>query len=113
AYQPRDGVLLHVLAHVDSYHRVLVVEHELGERPRELRLSDARRPEEEERSYRPVRVRQPRTRPPESVRHCGDCVFLPDDAEMEVILHVYQLFDLAFEELRYRDARPLRDDGCD
>ena len=33
--EARDGVLLHVLAHVDADHRLLVVEEELGERLRE------------------------------------------------------------------------------
>ena len=41
ADQPRDRVLLHVLAHVDADHRPLVVEQELGERARQLRLPDA------------------------------------------------------------------------
>ena len=46
------------------HHRVLVVEHELGERARELGLADARRAEEHERadrpvgSWRPVRARR-------------------------------------------------------
>ena len=37
ADQPRDGELLHVLAHVDADQRGLVVEQELGERPGESR----------------------------------------------------------------------------
>ena len=43
ADQSRDGVALHVLGHVDADHRVLGVEHELGERARELGLADAGR----------------------------------------------------------------------
>src|SRR5690348_10877851 len=50
ADQPRHGVALLVLAHVDPDHRPLVVEQELGERPRELGLADARGPEEQERA---------------------------------------------------------------
>jgi hypothetical protein len=34
----------HVLTHIDAYHRVLIVEQELRQRPRRLRLSNARRP---------------------------------------------------------------------
>ena len=51
--------LLHVLAHVDADHRVLVVEQELGQRPGQLGLADAGRAEEDEGADRPVRVLQP------------------------------------------------------
>ena len=50
--QARDRVLLHVLGHVDPDHRVLVAEQELGQRPGQLGLADARRPEEDERAGR-------------------------------------------------------------
>ncbi len=43
ADQPRDRVLLHVLAHVDADERRLVVEQEARERLRQLGLADARR----------------------------------------------------------------------
>src|SRR3989304_4975711 len=49
ADHPGDRMLLHVLGHVEAHHGGLVVEQELRERPRQFRLSDARRPEEEER----------------------------------------------------------------
>ena len=58
ADEPRDGVLLHVLGHVDAHHRVLVVEQELGERARRLRLADAGGAEEDERADRAVRILQ-------------------------------------------------------
>ena len=56
ADEPRDGVLLHVLGHVDPDHRVLRVEHELGQRARQLGLADAGRAEEQERADRAVGV---------------------------------------------------------
>ena len=55
ADQARHGELLHVLAHVDADHRLLVVEEELRQRPRELGLADAGRAEEDERADRPLR----------------------------------------------------------
>ena len=55
ADEPRDRVLLHVLAHVDANQRALVVEQERGQRLRQLGLADARRAEEHERADRPVR----------------------------------------------------------
>ena len=48
ADEPRDRVLLHVLAHVEADHRLLVVEQELRERFREEGLTDAGRTEEQE-----------------------------------------------------------------
>ena len=57
----RDGVLLLVLGHVDAHHRMVVVEQELGQRPRQLGLADAGRPEEDEAAERPLR--DPAARP--------------------------------------------------
>ena len=48
ADQARDGVLLHVLAHVDADHGVLVVEEEFGEGARGFGLADAGGAEEDE-----------------------------------------------------------------
>ena len=48
AHQPRDAVLLHVLAHVEPHHRLHVVEQELGEGLREERLADAGGAKEQE-----------------------------------------------------------------
>src|ERR1700759_1334167 len=45
--EPRDGVPLLELAHVEAHHQVLGAEQDLRERTRELRLADARRPEEQ------------------------------------------------------------------
>src|SRR5437588_365261 len=56
AHQARHGVLLHVLGHVDADHRLLGVEHELGERPRQFGLTDARGADEQEAADRPVRI---------------------------------------------------------
>ena len=60
ADQPRDGVLLHVLGHVDADHRVLVAEQELGQRAGQLGLADAGRAQEDERAGRPLRVLESR-----------------------------------------------------
>src|SRR5580698_7743160 len=43
ANQPRHGMLLHVLRHVDAQQRVLVIEQKLGERPRHFGFADAGR----------------------------------------------------------------------
>ena len=79
ADQTRDRVLLHVLAHVEADHGPLVVEQELGEGTRELRLADAGWPEEEEAADGPALLAEARARAPHGVRDGDDCLFLPDD----------------------------------
>ena len=57
--EPADGVLLHVLGHVDAHHCILAVEQHVGERLRELGLADASGPEEHEGADRPLRILDP------------------------------------------------------
>ena len=56
--QPRDGVLLAELRHVELDQRVLVAEQELGERLGELGLTDTGRAGEDERATGTLRVLQ-------------------------------------------------------
>ena len=113
ADEPRHGVLLHVLRHVDADHRVLVAEQELGERARQLGLADARRAEEDERAGRPLRVLQARARAADRLRDDLDRLVLADDALVELVLHAHQLLRLGLGELEDRDAGPHRDDVGD
>src|SRR5215211_1082549 len=109
SHQPRHRVLLHVLGHVDAHHGLLRVEHELGERPGELGLADARGADEQEGSDRPVGVLEPGARAAQRVRNRLDRLVLADDPLVEALLHVDELLDLALHQLRDRDPRPLRD----
>ena len=110
ADEPRHGVLLHVLAHVDAHDGLFGVEEISSERLAELRLADARRPEEEERSDRTVRLAEPRAVATHGLADSTDRLALPDDALRELVLHVQQLLALALDELRDGNARPLGDD---
>ena len=67
ADQPRHGVLLHVLGHVDADHVRLVVEQERRQRTRQLGLPHARRAQEDERADGPVGVLQAGARTPNGV----------------------------------------------
>ena len=80
AHEPRHGVLLLVLRHVDADHRPLVVEEELGQGPRQLRLPDAGRSEEQEAPQWAARILQPGPRPAHGVGDGDDGVVLSDDA---------------------------------
>src|SRR5439155_8906629 len=109
ADEPRDRVLLHVLAHVEADQRALVVEHELGERAGELGLADPRWAEEDEGADRAVRVLQAGSGAAERVRNRLDGLVLADDALVQALLHVDQLHGLALEQALDRDARPASD----
>ena len=113
ADEARDGVLLHVLRHVEPHDRALVVEHELGERLRELGLADAGRAEEDERADRAVRILQAGARAPQRVRDGVDRRLLADDALVQPLLHVDELLHLALEQPVDGDLRPGGDDGGD
>src|SRR5256714_6772233 len=106
----RDGVLLHVLRHVEAYHRALVVEEKLGERACGLSLADAGGPEEDERTDGPVRVLQSRARATNGVCDRRQSLVLSDDSLAQALLHRDELLHLAFEHLRDGHARPLGDD---
>src|ERR1700751_2304496 len=54
--QTGHGVFLHVLAHVDSDHRVLVIKEKFGQRTSELGLPHTGWPKENERTDRPVLI---------------------------------------------------------
>ncbi len=96
--QAGHGVPLLVLGHVDPDHRPLVVEHELGERPGELGLADARRAEEDERADRPVGILEPGAGAAKRVGDGLDRLVLADHALVEALLHVDQLLGLALEQ---------------
>ena len=78
AHQPRHRVLLLVLRHIDADHGPLVVEQKRRQRPRQLRLADARRTQEDEAAHRPLRILQPRARADHRLRHRRHRFVLPD-----------------------------------
>ena len=110
ADQAGDGVLLHVLAHVDAHHGGLVVEQERGERLGQLGLADAGRPQEDERADRPVRVLQAGARTPDRRGDGLDRLALADHALGQRLFHAQQLVALALQHPLDRDAGPARDD---
>ena len=104
--QTADGVLLHVLAHVERDQRVLVAEQELGERLGELGLADAGGPEEDERAAGALRVLQTGTGAADALADGLDGVLLADDPLVQLGFHVEELGGLFFGELVDRDAGP-------
>src|SRR2546425_12523959 len=78
ADQSSNRVLLLILGHVYSNHRVLVIEQEHRQRSSELRLADAGRPEKDERTDEPIGVFESRARANHRIGHRAHRFILPD-----------------------------------
>ena len=113
ANQTRYAEFLHVFAHVDTHHVLLVIKQRLRKGFCQLGLADAGRAKEQEAAQRTVRVLDARTGAQDSFAHALDSFILPNDALMQRVLKVEQLLALAFHQLRHRDARPAADDSGD
>ena len=110
ADQPRDGVLLHVLAHVVALELVAEVQRELlGE----LGLADAGRPGEEERAGRTIRLAEPGARALDRARDQLHRFFLAEDDASERLLERLQAIAVRRGRLLGRNARHPRDDFLD
>ncbi len=105
--QPRDGVLLAELAHVERDQRRLVVEQELGERLGELGLSDARGAGEDERAGGALRVLEAGALAADRAGEGRDGLLLSDDALVQRLLHEDQAAGLLLGELEDGDAGGL------
>ena len=108
ADQSRDGVFLHVFAHVDPDHGVLVVEQKFRERAGQLRFADASWSEKNERAERAIRILQTGAGAAHGVRNGFDRFVLADDALMQMLFQFDQLFAFAFLQSRDRNVRPAR-----
>src|ERR1035441_2668274 len=113
ADEPRDGVLLHVLGHVDPDQRLVVAEEELGERARELGLAHARGAQEDERAGRTLGVLEAGAGAPDRLGDDLDGGVLADHALVQFVLHAHQLLGLGLGQLEDGDAGPHRDDVGD
>mmetsp|Transcript_23947 Transcript_23947/g.77067 ORF Transcript_23947/g.77067 Transcript_23947/m.77067 type:complete len:289 (+) Transcript_23947:1292-2158(+) len=111
--EPRHGELLRVLAHVDAYKGIRVVEDFFREGLGELGFSDARGPQEREGRHGARRVAQSGLGPSHGVRDESAGVRLADDSFRKSALQVEQLLPLRIDEPRRRDARPGGDDARD
>ena len=110
ADEPRNGVLLHVLGHVDADERGLGIEERLGQRLGQLGLADARRTEKQETADRPARILDAGARAEDGLGRELHGLVLTDDALMQHFLQAQELFLFALHEPGHGDARPLGDD---
>ena len=110
ADQPRDRVLLHVLAHVET--QKLEAER-FAELLGDLGLAHAGRAGEQERPHRFLRLAQPRTRQPNGAHQRFDGRILAEHDALEVCVQTLQAFLVGRGHAARRNARDLGDDGLD
>ena len=110
ADQAGDGVPLHELGHVDADQRVLVAEHELGQRPGQLGLATPVGPRKMKEpigrfgSLSPARARRT------ALAMVVDGLVLADDPLVQRLLHLQQPLGLLGGDAHHRDAGPHADD---
>ena len=104
--EPRHGVPVVELGHVELDQRVLVAEQELGQRLGQLGLTDAGRAGEDERAAGTLRVLQAGPGAPDGLRDGLDRLRLADDPLVQLVLHAQQPCRLLLGELEDRDAGP-------
>ena len=104
--QTLDAELLHVLGHVDTHERALVVEQALGQRLGELGLAYAGGAQEEEAADGLVRIGEARTAATYGRGHSGDGLVLADDALMQLALQALELVELALHHLGHGHSGP-------
>ena len=108
ADEPRDRVLLHVLAHVEADELVAELQRELlGE----LGLADAGRPGEQEAARRPIGLAEPRARSLDRLRDQVHGLVLAEHDALERFLERPQPLAIRRRGLPGGDARHARDDG--
>ena len=100
--------LLHVLGHVDTNQRTLIVKEELGQRLCQLGLTDAGGPQEEETAQRTVGIGQPRAASADCRSNRRHGFVLTNNAQMKLALKVLELVHLALHHLGHGHARPRR-----
>ena len=108
-----DGVLLHVLGHVDADHGLVVVEQVLRQRAHQFGFADAGGAEEDEAADGPVGVAEAGAVAQDGVGDQAHGFVLADHAVFEALGHLHQLLDFAFHHAGDRDAGPLGDDAGD
>src|SRR5450830_959965 len=110
ADETADTEFLHVFAHVDADHAVLVVEQHLGQRLGQLGLADTGGAQEDEAADGTAGVRHTRARPLNGRGDGMDCLLLADDALCKTFLEVDQPGHLGLHHAGHRDTGPAADD---
>ena len=105
--EPGHGVLLHVLAHVDADHIVLIVEQRLRQGLGQLRLAHAGGAQEQEGADGLGGILDARLGAENGLRHLLHALVLADHPLVEQFVQMKGLAALALRQLRHRNVSPL------
>ena len=111
--QSGNGVFLHVFAHVDPHHVLLIVEQGSCKRLRQLRFSHAGRPEEHEGADGFGGILDSGLGADNGLRHLFHALVLSDHPLMKLLIQVQGLAAFALGQLCHGDSGPAGDDPCD
>ena len=104
---------LHEFAHVDLDECIFGAEHEFGERLRELSLTHAGRPKEEETADWALRILEASACASHGSAQRCDRLLLPNDTSAQRLLHLEESCGFGFGQAHHWDAGPHRDNGGD
>src|SRR5699024_5877422 len=110
--QTGDGVLLHILTHIDTDHVVFIIKQGLCKGLCKLMLTNTGRTQEEEGTNCTVRVGDTSSGTKDCFADKADCLILSHNVLMQDILHVQEFLPLTFHNFCNRDAGPLADYLC-
>ena len=113
ADEPRNGVLLHILGHVDTHHGAFVVEQEFGEGASQFGFADAGWAEENERADGALGIAQSGPRAANGVGYPLQGRVLADYALAQTLFHRNQFLDFALEHFRHGNSGPFGDNSGD
>ena len=111
--QTRYGMLLHVLAHIDTHHIALIIKERIRQRFGELRLTYTGRPQEQERTDRLARILDPCLGTDDGLTYLGHRFVLSDHTLVQFLVQMQRLVALTLIQLAYRDAGPAGNDPRD
>ena len=107
--QARNGVLLHVLGHVDTHHRLFGVEQVGGEGLGQLGFTDPSGSKENEAGNGTVGVSQSGAGALNRIGHGGHGLVLAHHSLMKFVLQQQELLHFRLHQFAHRNARPFRD----
>ncbi len=110
--EARNRMPLHVLAHVNSDHRLFITKDRFRKGFGQFRLSHARGSEEEEGCDGTAAVAQPGARQTHGIGYGSYRLVLTDDPLMQTLFHLHQPGALLRGELCHRNAGQTRNDLC-
>ena len=110
ANQPTDRMPLLELAHIDTGHGIIAVEHELGQGFGQFGLPNPCWTNEDEATDRAAWITQAAPGTPNRISEGNDRFVLTNHPLVQAILHVHQLLALALEHPAHRYTCPTGDD---